>query len=53
MNGQQMIKQQQPHFSQHIQHQHRMVTKGPNLSFPEFDGANSNGSIRKPEFFSN
>jgi len=36
-------------FQAQMQFQHRIVTKGPKLSFPEFDGTDVDGWIRKAE----
>jgi len=38
-----------PLFHNHMQVQHRAVAKGPKLSFPEFDGSDPDGWIRKAE----
>jgi len=36
-------------YNTQMQYQHRIVAKGPNLQFPEFDGQDSDGWIRKAE----
>jgi len=36
-------------FHNHMQFQHKAVAKGPKLSFPEFDGLDPDGWIRKAE----
>lgn len=36
-------------FQSHMQFQHRAVAEGPMLSFPEFDGSDSDGWIIKAE----
>ena len=41
---------QQP-FQSHLQFQQKMVAKGPKLSFPEFEGLDLDGWIRKAEKF--
>lgn len=32
-----------------VQHQHRMVARGPKLNFPEFSGEDTDGCFRKAE----
>lgn len=44
-----VFMQPAPHFQTHMQFQHRAVAKGPKLSFPEFDGSDPDGWIRKAE----
>jgi hypothetical protein len=36
-------------FTNQLQFQHKAVAKGPKLSFPEFDGTDPDGWIRKAE----
>jgi len=38
-----------PLFHKHMQFQHKAVAKGPKLNFPEFDGSDPDGWIRKAE----
>jgi hypothetical protein len=39
----------QHNFTSQVQSQHKIVAKGPKLSFPEFDGTDPDGWIRKAE----
>jgi hypothetical protein len=43
------LHNQHTNFSNQLQSQHRMVSKGPKLSFPEFDGTDPDGWIRKAD----
>jgi hypothetical protein len=43
------LRDQQPHFSNHIHSHHRAVAKCPKLSFPEFNGNDPDSWIRRAE----